>query len=283
MAHAGSGLIELAPRHKLGLSLTNPILLASGVVGYGDVGVTGLDLSSLGGFVTAPVTRRATHGQRPQVIEIPGGLIWRRGWWNPGIRTVLRDQAASWRRSPTPVIVHIAGDEPDELAAVAEALERTPGVAALEVDLFAGQFDQDDDLLDERSAEWVTAIRAAADLPLLARLPLGVPDEAIELIVEAGVDTLVLAQPPTGLRLDPATSLPVRGGLHGPLAAPQIAARLADLATWVDVPLVACGGVHRLEDALTYLSVGAQAVQIDTAVWIDPGLPGRIAAALAGS
>lgn len=282
MTSSGSTAVELAPQHKLGLTLTNPILLACGVIGYGDAQPPGLDLSRLGGFVTAPVTRRPVHGQSPQVIEGPGGLLWQRGRWNPGIRNVLRDHAALWRRSPSPVIVHIAGDEPDELAAVAEALEQTPGVAGLEIDLFTIQLDSIFDMADT-AAEMVKAVRRAADLPLLARLPIGLIDEAIEPVLDAGVDALVLAQPPTGLRLDPGTSVTVRGGMHGPALTPQIAARLAELAGWVGVPLVACGGVHSLEDALTYLAVGAKAVQIDTAVWVDPGLPGRIAAALAGS
>jgi dihydroorotate dehydrogenase len=33
---------------------------------------------------------------------------------------------------------------------------------------------------------------------------------------------------------------------------------------------------------LSYLAVGAAAVQIDTAVWVDPWLPGRIVTALEG-
>jgi dihydroorotate dehydrogenase (NAD+) catalytic subunit len=282
MTSAGSTGIELAPQHKQGLALTNPILLACGVIGYGDAQPPGLDVSRLGGFVTAPVTRRPVHGQPPQVVEGPGGLLWQRGRWNPGIRNVLRDHAALWRRSPSPVIVHIAGDEPDELAAIAEALEQTPGVAGLEIDLFTVQLDSIFAMADT-AAELVKAVRRAADLPLLARLPLGLIDEAIEPVLDAGVDALVLAQPPAGLSLDPGTSVTIRGGMHGPALTPQIAARLTELAGWVGVPLVACGGVHSVQDALTYLAIGAKAVQIDTAVWVDPGLPGRIAAALAGS
>ncbi len=280
MAATGAPRVELAPRHKLGLTLTSPILLASGVIGYGDAFAPGLDVSRLGCFVTAPVTRRPARGQPPLVIEVPSGLLWRRGRWNPGLRNVLRDYAALWRRSSAPVIVHIDGDQPEDVAAIAGALEQTPGVAGLEIDLFASDLDQVTGMADH-AADLVEAVRAAADLPLLARLPLALADEAIESVVEAGVDALVLAQPPSGLVLDPITATTVRGGLHGPSLVPQIAARLADLAGWVGVPLVACGGVHSLEDALTYLAVGAAAVQIDTAVWVDPGLPVRIATALA--
>jgi dihydroorotate dehydrogenase (NAD+) catalytic subunit len=180
------------------------------------------------------------------------------------------------------VIVHIGGDEPDELAAVADLLEKTPGVAGLEIDPCVMQLDSIAAIADH-AAELVRTVRAEADLPLLARLPLSLADEAVEAVLEAGADALVVAQPPVGLCLDPATLTTSRGQIHSPALQPQVAAWLAELASWVGVPLVACGGVHSLEDTLTYLALGAKAVQIDTAVWVDPGLPGRVAAALTGS
>jgi dihydroorotate dehydrogenase (NAD+) catalytic subunit len=276
-----TGLVELAPRHKLGLTLTNPVLLAAGVIGYGDAALPGLELGRLGGFVTAPVTRRPWRGDLPQVMETPGGLLWRRGLWNPGVRVVVRDYSNLWRRSRALVIVHLAGDDPDELGSMASTLESTPGVAGLELDLLAAQHDEGGDL--EEALEQVQAVRAAADLPLLARLPLSTSDETVQGLVELGaVDALVLAQPPAGLRYDAASGVQASGQLHSRALAPLIAARIADLAGWVGVPLVACGGVHSVDDALSYLAVGAAAVQIDTALWVDPRLPGRIVAALGG-
>jgi len=272
-------LVELAPRHKLGLTLTNPVLLAAGMIGYGDAGLPGLDLGRLGAFVTAPVTRRPWRGDLPQVAETPGGLLWRRGLWNPGVRVVVRDYGNLWRRSRAPVIVHLAGDDPDELASVASTLESTPGVAGLELDLLRAYHDEAENL--EEAIEQVRAVRAAADLPLLARLPLSTSDETVQALVESGgVDALVLAQPPAGLRYDAARGVQITGQLHGRSLAPLLAARIADLAGWVGVPLVACGGVHSVDDALAYLAVGAAALQVDTAVWVDPQLPGRIVAAV---
>jgi dihydroorotate dehydrogenase (NAD+) catalytic subunit len=275
------GLVELAPRHKLGLLLTNPVLLAAGVVGYGDAALPGLELGRLGGFVTAPVSRRPWRGDLPQVVETPGGLLWRRGLWNPGVRVVVRDYASLWRRSRAPVIVHLAGDDPDELASVASTLESTPGVAGLELDLLSAYHDEAGNL--EEAVEQVQAVRSAADLPILARLPVSTSDEAVQALVDLGaVDALVLAQPPAGLRYDVASGAQISGQLHSRALAPLIAARVADLAGWVGVPLIACGGVHSVDDALGYLAVGAAAVQIDTAVWVDPRLPGRVVAAVAG-
>lgn len=274
-------LVELAPRHKRGLALTNPVMLAAGVAGYGDAALPGLELGRLGGFVTAPVTRRPWRGELPLVAETPGGLLWRRGPWNPGVRAVVRDYAAWWRRSPAPVIVHLADYDPDELSAVATTLESTPGVAGLELDLLASRRGEAGDL--EEAARQLLALRRSADLPVLARLPLSVSNEAVRALLELeAVDALVLAQPPEGLRHDPATGVAATGQLHSRALAPLIAARVAELAGWVRVPLVACGGIHALDDALAYLAVGAAAVQVDTAVWVDPLLPGRLVDALAG-
>lgn len=276
---ASAGLVNLAPRHKMGLTLANPVLLAAGVVGYGDATLPGLALGRLGGWVTAPVTRRPWRGDLPQVAETTGGLLWRRGLWNPGVRVVLRDYGALWRRSRAPVIVHLAGEDSDELAAVAASLESTPGVAGLELDLLNPFLDEAGDL--EEAAEQVLAVRAAADLPILARIPLSTSDEAVQTLVDLGtIDALVLAQPPAGLRYNAAAGASFVGQLHGRTLTPLLAARLADLAGWTGLPLVACGGIHTLDDALACLAVGAAALQIGTAVWIDPRLPERIIEAL---
>jgi dihydroorotate dehydrogenase (NAD+) catalytic subunit len=278
---ASTGLVNLAPRHKLGLTLANPVMLAAGVAGYGDALLPGLELGRLGGFVTAPVTRRPWRNDLPRVAEITGGLLWQRGLWNPGVRVVTRDYGNLWRRSRAAVVVHLAGAEPDELASVATTLESTPGVAGLELDLLQAHRDESGDL--EEAAEQLLAVRAAADLPILARLPLSVSDEIVhDLLALGAVDALVLAQPPTGLHYDAGQGTASTGQLHGRGLAPLIAARIADLAGWVAVPLVACGGIHALDDALAYLAVGAAAVQIDTAAWVDPRLPGQVAAALGG-
>ena len=41
--------------------------------------------------------------------------------------------------------------------------------------------------------------------------------------------------------------------------------------------LIACGGIHTLFQVQQALTAGAQAVQIDSAVWVEPGLPARLA------
>jgi dihydroorotate dehydrogenase (NAD+) catalytic subunit len=149
------------------------------------------------------------------------------------------------------------------------------------LDLLTPYQDEAGDL--EEAAEQVMAVRRAADLPILARIPMSASDEAVQTLADLGaVDALVLAQPPDGLRYDAAAGAAVTGQFHGRALASLAAARIASLAVWTRLPLVACGGIHTLDDALACLAVGAAAIQIDTAVWVDPLLPERIVEALGG-
>jgi dihydroorotate dehydrogenase len=58
--YASIAMIELAPNHKIGLSLANPVMIASGCAGYGNAYQPLLDLSAFGAIVTNPVTPSST-------------------------------------------------------------------------------------------------------------------------------------------------------------------------------------------------------------------------------
>ena len=47
--------IDLAPNHKHGLAVTNPILLGCGAIGYGEAVPKGLDTAELGAVVVGPI------------------------------------------------------------------------------------------------------------------------------------------------------------------------------------------------------------------------------------
>jgi dihydroorotate dehydrogenase (NAD+) catalytic subunit len=53
---------------------------------------------------------------------------------------------------------------------------------------------------------------------------------------------------------------------------------IADLK--LDVPLIACGGIHSADDAREFLAAGAAAIQVDSAAWVDPSLVARMAGEL---
>ncbi|OGO44818.1 MAG: hypothetical protein A2W37_13385 [Chloroflexi bacterium RBG_16_63_12] len=46
------------------------------------------------------------------------------------------------------------------------------------------------------------------------------------------------------------------------------------------LPIIGAGGIFSEENARAILSAGAAAVQVDAAVWVDPGIIARMASAL---
>ncbi|MBO9335901.1 MAG: nitronate monooxygenase, partial [Roseiflexus sp.] len=79
---------------------------------------------------------------------------------------------------------------------------------------------------------------------------------------------------------DPHTGELLHGRLSGPAIRPLVLAAIADVCAMTHVPVVACGGIGTVEDARAFLSAGATAVQVGSALLADPFVAVRIANAL---
>lgn len=276
-------MIELAPNHKIGLPVANPILIAGGVIGCGDAVTPGLRTQALGASVVGPVLRRPRGGPvPPRVTEMSGGIVLDVGLQNRGLRTVLRRCAPGWARLGCPVIVQVADREVDDLRAVARGLEQAQHAAGVEL-LVHPDADVDE------VANLTARLALECELPVWVKLPLARAAALAAPAVEAGADALVIAQPPRGALMRSAAEtqagapLPggiVRGGVYGPLAFPLMLNALLEIAALhLPVVLIACGGIHGWEQARQALRAGATAVQVDSAAWIEPGLPQQLVAA----
>jgi dihydroorotate dehydrogenase (NAD+) catalytic subunit len=63
----------------------------------------------------------------------------------------------------------------------------------------------------------------------------------------------------------------VTGGLSGPAIKPIALRMVWQVARAVDIPVVGVGGIMTAADALEFMMVGASAIQVGTANFIDPG------------
>ena len=227
-----------------------------------------------GALVTAPFGLRPQRGQTPpRLAEIPCGYLLATADHNPGYGRVVRDHAAAWARVGVPVIAALAGSVPAEWARLAAHLEEETAVAGLELALpgDAGAAD---------ASAWVGAVRRASTLPLLAVLPAVHAGQLAGICAEAGADALVIGTPPDAAYPDGAGSL-VEAPLGGPAALPFTVRALRAVARLaIGLPLVAAGGIYRLEDARFCLELGAIAVQVRGLLWSDPAAVARLAAAL---
>jgi dihydroorotate dehydrogenase (NAD+) catalytic subunit len=267
-------MIELLPRHKTGLPLTSPVMIASGFAGYGDAWQRLLDLAAFGALVTQPITLRPQRGRpQPRLAEIEGGLILNTGLQNPGVKKVLSGYSRMWGRLPTQVIAHLPAAPPDELQRTARALAGNAPLAALELDIPPHPHPYD-------VADWVAAVLAGSELPLLARLPFNAAPETIEAAVAAGAAGLVVSAPAAAASATGRDEL-LTGGLYGTAAYPLALAQVQAIAKNFETPLVAAGGIHTVAEARALLQAGAAAVQLDSLLLQSPRQAEEIALALA--
>jgi dihydroorotate dehydrogenase (NAD+) catalytic subunit len=244
---------------------------AAGCFGSGAEYADLVDVGELGAIVVGPVTAGPRRGAAPpRAVLIAGGTLLHTGLANPGIAAVLRDSVRVWTRCPVPIIVHVAGTSPEEVASCCRQLARVEAVAGIELGL-ADTVDLDD----------VVAITEAAGAtcgrPLIVRLPLTRAEALCELVVEAGVDALTVSAPPRGVAWDEGANRFIDGRLYGPIVLPQALRALRLVAERVSVPLIGCGGIHSAADGSAFLRAGAAAVQVDGALWRDPACLARIA------
>lgn len=269
------------------LELRNPVLSASGTYGHGLEMEVFTPPAALGGWVSKTVTLRPRHGNpAPRLCETEAGLLNSIGLENRGLEHYLAHVLPVMRGADTVVVTNIGGESVADFAEMARRLDGEEAVDALEVNLSCPNvqggklpFATDPSL----AAEVIRAVRAATGKPILAKLSpntagLGAIARAVE---QAGADGITAVNTLLGLALDWRTRRPglatVQGGYSGPGIKP-VALRCAwECARSVAIPVIGCGGIRSAADALEFLVAGCRAVQVGTASFADPGLPGKIA------
>ncbi len=266
--------IELAPKHKTGLALANPVMPAAGCFGFGSEYARLVEVEALGALVFGPVTARKRAGaDLPRALPISGGVLLHTALANPGIAAIVRRCTRVWARSPVPVIVHVAGTSPGETASCCQRLASIEAVSGIEIGLF-DTVDPDD------ASAIIQAAHTSTNQPLIARLPLidGPPLYSLcKAVVEAGADALTVAAPPRGTTWHAPGKQFIRGRLYGPFVHPLALRILSRVVELVPLPIIGCGGIHSTEDARAFLHAGATAVQVGGALWRDPSCLARIA------
>jgi len=265
--------IDLAPNHKIGLSVHSPLLLSPTAIGFGDVLPRGVQLAAVGAVVVGPVSAQGRGYVAPAtLVELDGGGVLALGTgFSCSTRRAVARYGAAWARLGCPVIVQLVDATAAELAQSARGLAHMPGVAGVEWSVPAT-------VTPTLLAEGVRALTQTLDAPIWVKLPLENAEALAARAVAAGAVGLVIGQPPQGaiVQHDPVTdaAVIVHGALYGP---PFFALTLRTLtaiaATQPGCALIACGSVHTPAHVQQARVAGAHAVQIDAAWWREPGLP----------
>ncbi|HZD78695.1 MAG TPA: dihydroorotate dehydrogenase, partial [Actinomycetota bacterium] len=135
----------------------------------------------------------------------------------------------------------------------------------------------------------VGAVSRLSSLPVFAKLSPVVPnlEETARACVRAGAHGLTLIDALPGMVVDAARLRPrlgaVIGGLSGPAIRPMALAAVYRVSQALPaVPIMGVGGIATGEDAVEFLLAGAWAVQVGTAMLVDPAVPEEICRGIMG-
>ena len=268
-------MIELAPDHKLGLPLDCPVILAAGSIGYGEARQRQMELGRFGAVIVGPFTRRSRAGsQPPRMAETFGGFVRRVDLQNRGVSAAVKKFAHLWPRIGCPVIAQIADSDLSEAASTVGRLSAVDGIEGFE-------------LLSRPEAgeaeitRLLEVLHLESDLPVLIKLPLARAVALAPAAVAAGAAGVVVGSPPLGaaMRADGQT---LTGETFGPVVFPPMLAALLEVkALNLPASIIACGGIHTREQARHALAAGADALQLESLVWVEPAAAMALAAELA--
>ena len=278
--------VDLAPRNPRELRLQNPVIAASGCFGYGEEYAGVIDVQRLGAFVSKGITpERRSGNPMPRIVESPAGMLNAIGLQNPGIHGFVKKYPRLWDTWSVPAIVNISAEAVEDYAMMAAILDEQPGIAAIEINVSCPNiarggycFGWDPDM----SGDVTRAVRAVTTLPLIVKLSPGAADiVSVALAVEeAGADAISLINTLVGMTIDVRARKPLlanhTGGVSGPAIKPIAVRMVYQTAAAVRVPVIGMGGIMGLGDALEFFLAGASAIQIGTAIFVDPGLPIRL-------
>ncbi|MGA8042095.1 MAG: dihydroorotate dehydrogenase, partial [Terracidiphilus sp.] len=120
-----------------GITLTNPVIAASGTFGYGIEFEEIVSLENIGAFVTKGISLHPLPGHpAPRLIHTAAGMLNAIGLQNVGVEDFIARKLPPLARYPAcKVIVNVFGYTVNEYLAVIQRLNEAPGIAAYELNV----------------------------------------------------------------------------------------------------------------------------------------------------
>lgn len=262
------------------LSLSNPILTASGTFGYGLEFQDLVPLEELGGIIVKGTTLEKREGNDyPRMAETASGMLNCVGLQNKGVDYFCKNIYPKMKDIDTNFIVNVSGNSPETYAECAARIDALDKIPAIELNISCPNVKHGGMAFGvscEGAASVVKAVRKAYHKTLIVKLSPNVTNIAdIACACEAeGADAVSLINTLMGMAIDiehrcPKLSIGT-GGLSGPAVKPVAVRMVHDVYKAVKIPVVGLGGIMTAEDAIEFFMAGSTAIEIGTANFIDP-------------
>ena len=263
-----------------GVTLKNPVMVASGTFGSGEEYSEFVDLNQLGAVVTKGVANVPWPGNpTPRVTEVRSGMLNAIGLQNPGIDVFASRDLPFLEQFDTRVIVNVCGKTTADYLEVVERLGDEKRVDMLEINISCPNvkeggiaFGQDPKAVEEITRE----VKKKAKQPVIMKLSPNVTDIAVmaKAAEAGGADVLSLINTLTGMKIDinrQTFALANKtGGMSGPAVHPVAVRMVYQVAQVTKLPIIGMGGIETAEDAIEMILAGASAVSVGTANFYNP-------------
>ncbi len=280
------GIIETTLKNeKTGnfINLKTPIIGASGTYGYNCEFEDFVDLNYLGAISTKGITlekRPGNSGNR--IFEAQCGMINRIGLENVGINAFIKDKLPILKEKNIDFLLNIAGSTLEDYVKLAHIANEND-IKAIEVNVSCPNVKQgclEFGLNPSSLFELTSNIRKAYEGFLIVKLSPNTSDiKALARAAEAGGADCISAINTLrglGVKIDfinnKFTKNTVQGGLSGQCIKPVALYMIKEIKSTVKIPVIAMGGITKLNDLFEFIAVGADAFQIGTANFIKPSI-----------
>lgn len=275
------GIKKINMEVKIGdINFKNPVMNASGTFDFFEY-MDFFDVNEMGAFIHKSITLKERKGNPPpRIAEVLGGMINSIGIQNEGV-----DKFSSfWQENKdfikTNFIVSIAGTSYAEYEEIVEKLESNSFFSGYEINISCPNIEKGGRSFGQSpkdTYEVVKRIKNKTRKTIIVKLSPFVTDitEIAKKAKEAGADAITVANTIPAMSINLKTKKPslgnIIGGLSGPVTKPIIMKLIYEIIKKkIKIPIIACGGITNTQDALEYLALGASAVQIGTANFINP-------------
>ncbi len=264
-----------------GMTLTNPIIPASGCFGFGYEFAEYYDINILGSFSFKGTTLETRFGNNtPRIAESYAGMLNAIGLQNPGVENVLNLELEKLQKVYSKkVIANIGGSTKEDYIEAVKIISQSPIVGAIELNISCPNVKEGGMSFGTNpkvAADLTKAVKNVTKLPVYVKLSPNVTSvvDIAKAVEAAGADAITMINTLVGMRIDLKTAKPVLantyGGFSGPAIKPVALKMVHEVYKNVAIPIIGIGGIMDAKDVIEMMYAGATAVQVGTANLIDP-------------
>lgn len=256
---------------------SNPIVLASGILGVTAASLNKAVKDGCGGVTTKSISLEARPGHHnPTLVGFDHFYINAVGLSNPGVTEAIDEIKLYKKTCKAPLIASIFAGNTNEFGEVTKKISLAP-IDFLEVNISCPNVGQEFGAPFAYSTDAVQAItkivKQNIKVPIIIKLSpnawnIGEIAKAAE---AAGADALCVGNTISGLAIDVRARKPIlhnkQGGVSGPALLPIAVKCVYDVYKAVKIPIIGTGGITSGSDALQMFMAGATLLGVGSAIY----------------